>query len=299
VSRDGTAPARPCRLQRARLWARRDVSRGRRNAAREGDRYERKAGPGDAVAASLQAVTALAGSLEGEAADIIGFQVALLEDDALTESAYAAIDRDMPADMAWQQAMAEEIAGYEISDDLYFRARSADLADICDRVLRHLFGLPELTQAPAGAVIVGEDLPPSAFLGIDWSQGGGIVLGSGSPSSHVAMLARGRGVPMVVGIGAEWQAVSGTVIVDGLAGLVLTGPSRCEHRAGKTAGGRTRPLAEQSGGPQGRACADPRRNPHRRDGQCRRHGRSRRSGSRGLRWHRPDTHRVPRRTRTA
>jgi phosphotransferase system enzyme I (PtsI) len=179
----------------------------------------------DAVTASLRAVTALAGSLEGEAADIVGFQVALLEDDALTESAYAAIDRGIAADMAWRQAMAEEIAGYEISEDLYFRARSADLADICDRVLRHLFGLPELTQAPAGAVIVGEDLPPSAFLGIDWSQGGGIVLGSGSPSSHVAMLARGRGVPMVVGIGSEWQAVSGTVIVDGLEGLVLTRPS--------------------------------------------------------------------------
>ncbi|AOO81474.1 putative PEP-binding protein [Bosea vaviloviae] len=180
----------------------------------------------DAVAAALQAVTALAGSLEGEAADIVGFQVALLEDDALTESAYAAIDRGMPADMAWRQAMAEEIAGYDISEDLYFRARSADLADICDRVLRQLFDLPELAGAPPGAVILAQDLPPSAFLGIDWSRGGGIVLGSGSPSSHVAMLARGRSVPMVVGIGSEWEAVSGTVIVDGVAGLVLTGPSQ-------------------------------------------------------------------------
>jgi phosphotransferase system enzyme I (PtsI) len=51
------------------------------------------------------------------------------------------------------------------------------------------------------------------------------VLGAGSPSSHVAMLARGRGVPMVVGIGPDWQGVSGTVVVDGAAGVVLTGPS--------------------------------------------------------------------------
>lgn len=179
----------------------------------------------DAVAASLEAVTDLAARLQGEAADIIGFQVALLEDDALTERAYAAIARGVPADAAWREALADEISGYEAADDAYFRARAADLADIRDRVLRQLFGLSELTDAPPGAVILAQDLPPSAFLGIDWSQGGGIVLGAGSPTSHVAMLARGRGVPMVVGIGSDWEAVSGTVVVDGMAGLVLTGPS--------------------------------------------------------------------------
>jgi phosphoenolpyruvate-protein phosphotransferase (PTS system enzyme I) len=179
----------------------------------------------DAVSASLDAVTTLAENLEGEAADIVGFQVALLEDEALTESAYAAIEGGAAADTAWGQAMADEIAGYEASADPYFRARAADLADIRDRVLRQFFDLPELTSAPPGAIILAQDLPPSAFLGIDWSRGGGIVLGAGSPTSHVAMLARGRSVPMVVGIGSEWEAVSGTVVVDGAAGLVLTGPS--------------------------------------------------------------------------
>lgn len=179
----------------------------------------------DAVSASLEAVTALAGSLEGEASDIVGFQAALLEDDALTEGAYAAIEGGTAADIAWRRAMAEEIAGYEASEDAYFRARAADLADIRDRVLRRLLDLPEPTEVPPGAVILAQDLPPSAFLGIDWSRGGGIVLGAGSPTSHVAMLARGRNVPMVVGIGSEWEAISGTVVVDGVAGLVVAGPS--------------------------------------------------------------------------
>lgn len=191
-----------------------------------------------AVFASLEAVTALAGRLEGEAADIVGFQAALLEDDALTEGSYTAIEGGAAADVAWRQAMAEEIAGYEASEDSYFRARAADLADIRDRVLRQLFDLPEMASAPPGAIILAQDLPPSAFLGIDWSRGGGIVLGSGSPTSHVAMLARGRSVPMVVGIGSEWQAISGTVVVDGVAGLVLTDPShesieRARQRAGE------------------------------------------------------------------
>lgn len=205
----------------------------------------------DAVSASLEAVAELVGSLEGEAADIVGFQAALLEDDALTEGAYAAIEGGAAADVAWRQAMAEEIAGYEASEDPYFRARAADLADIRDRVLRQLFDLPELTRVPPGAVILAQDLPPSAFLCIDWSRGGGIVLGAGSPTSHVAMLARGRSVPMVVGIGSEWEAISGTVVVDGVAGLVLTGPShesieRARQRANELARLREQAEAGQS-----------------------------------------------------
>ncbi len=194
-------------------------------ARAQGSVAEERQALADAVASALAAVLTLAASLEGEAADIVGFQAALLDDDALTEGAYAAIEQGAPAETAWRQAMAEEIAGYDTSDDAYFRARSADLIDVRDRVLRCLFGLPEPTQTPVGSVIVGEDLPPSAFLGIDWSKGGGIVLGAGSPSSHVAMLARGRGVPMVVGIGPDWQALSGTVVVDGAAGIVLTAPT--------------------------------------------------------------------------
>ncbi|WP_342362523.1 phosphoenolpyruvate--protein phosphotransferase [Terrarubrum flagellatum] len=178
-----------------------------------------------AVALALRDVSALAARLEGDAAEIVGFQVALLEDDALTEGAYAEIAQGVAAERAWTDTMDSEIAGYEASDDAYFRARSADLVDIRDRVLRRLFDLPEPTNAPPGAIIVAEDLPPSSFLGIDWSRGGGIALGGGSPTSHVAMLARGRGVPMVVGLGPQWQAITGAAVVDGVTGVVLAEPS--------------------------------------------------------------------------
>ena len=55
---------------------------------------------------------------------------------------------------------------------------------------------------PGGAVICAEDLPPSRFLEIDWSSGGGVALLRGSPTSHVALLARSRGIPMVVQLGS-------------------------------------------------------------------------------------------------
>jgi phosphotransferase system enzyme I (PtsI) len=91
-----------------------------------------------------------------------------------------------------------QIREYHDAEDLYFRARAADMRDMRDRVLRHICGTSEKTL-PAGSIVVATDLPPSQFLEITW-DGGGVALFEGSPNSHVAMLARARGVPMIVGM---------------------------------------------------------------------------------------------------
>jgi phosphotransferase system enzyme I (PtsI) len=168
-------------------------------------------------------IETLIGTVEGEAQDILAFQLALLEDDALSASAWAAIDAGQAADQAWAYALNSEITGYETSDDEYFRARSADLADIRDRVLRHLAGEGPGSLAK-GAVLVGEDLAPSLFLETDWSAGGGVVLTGGSHTSHVAMLARARGIPMVVGLTHPISKDCRTLIVDGTSGTVIADP---------------------------------------------------------------------------
>ncbi|SFB78078.1 phosphotransferase system, enzyme I, PtsI [Bosea sp. CRIB-10] len=178
----------------------------------------------DAIQAAAAAINALAAAQAGEAAEMLGFQVAMLEDEALAEGAFAAIAAGMPAHQAWAAALDAEIAGYLAADDPHFRARSSDLADIRDRVLRHLFGLGAVAIR-SGDVIVAEDLQPSQFLAVDWSKGGGVALGAGSPTSHVATLARARSVPMVVGLGPSWTTLSGIVAVDGDAGRVIIAPS--------------------------------------------------------------------------
>lgn len=177
-----------------------------------------------AMGAALADVGALAATLSGEAAEVLGFQVAMLEDDALAEGAFAAIATGEQADAAWRAALDSEIAGYLASDQEYFRARSADLEDIRDRVLRRLLGAADTSPDP-GAILVAEDLQPSQFLSADWSRGGGVALGAGSPTSHVAMLARARGVPMVVGLGPSWLDLTGVLVIDGDGGRVVVSPS--------------------------------------------------------------------------
>ena len=144
--------------------------------------------------------------IKASGADILAFQIAMLEDDALSAPAFADIAKGAAADRAWRKALDAEIAGYEAADDEHFRARASDLRDIRDRVLGVLARLAAEPSLPAGAIVLAEDLTPSRFLATDWSNGGGIALTRGSASGHVATLARARGVPMIVGIALDSRA---------------------------------------------------------------------------------------------
>lgn len=148
------------------------------------------------ASAELAALTERVGEAEAQA--ILAFQIAMLGDSVVTEPAFAAIEAGVAAEQGWRTAMELQIREYHEADDLYFRARASDLRDMRDRVLRTLHGADDTTIAP-GSIVVAADLPPSRFLEIAW-DGGGVALTQGSPNSHVAMLARSRGVPMLIGI---------------------------------------------------------------------------------------------------
>ncbi|RWK41313.1 phosphoenolpyruvate--protein phosphotransferase [Mesorhizobium sp.] len=205
-------------------------------------RYRSKATAADERLALETAIGAATGRLakliqatEGDAADILEFQLAMLEDDALTGPAFDAIAAGQPADAAWRQALDAEIVGYETSDQDYFRARAADMRDIRDQVLRALTE-DSAAAAPAGAIFYGQDIAPTRFLETDWSAGGGIALKAGSAASHVAMLARSRGVPMIVGLGAVGLGASpahlaGVALLDAEHGGIVLGPTRAEVEA--------------------------------------------------------------------
>jgi phosphoenolpyruvate-protein phosphotransferase (PTS system enzyme I) len=190
----------------------------------------------DALAASQGTLASLVretGDAEAEA--ILSFQVALLEDDNLAAPAFALIAGGEAANRAWSAAIDPEIASYEEASDPHFRARASDLRDLRDRVLRHLAG--EADQSlPSGVIVVADDMPPSLFLATDWRDGG-LVLRRGSPSSHVAILAKSRGVPMIVGVDVDHLGGGKDAVLDGDAGTLIVDPDAemraifCQRRA--------------------------------------------------------------------
>lgn len=244
-----------------------------------------------AIAVATSRLTALSEMAEGDAADILEFQIAMLQDDALSSPAFAAIRTGLPADKAWRQALDTEIAGYDASDQDYFRARAADIRDIRDQVLRALSEDGDV-QAPTGAILYGWDIAPTRFLETDWSRGGGIALKAGSTASHVAMLARSRGVPMVVGLGTSLARLTGTALLDAEHGGIVLSPSKTEIAAFRQSSSSFRRAATgpgrsgATGGDQGRH-GGARAGQHRRPVRCRPHRHY------DLRRSRVDAHRIP------
>ena len=155
------------------------VQNGRRAA---GSPKEEELALREALAAASRQITMLADAAGGEAAQILEFQTALLEDDDFLEPVFAAIVEGRSADIAWSSLLDGQIADYNAASDEYLRARSADLADLRDRVTRALGGSDAaVVKIPDGAIVCAEDLPPSRFLEIDWARGGGLALLGGSP----------------------------------------------------------------------------------------------------------------------
>ncbi len=180
-----------------------------------------------AIGQAKNELAALIAANDAMGADILEFQRELLDDAALAEPAFAAIAGGAGAATAWRTALGEQIATYESADDDYFRARAGDLADLCDRVIAALTGATGAAREdyPEGAILLGDDLTPSRFLAMDWHRLGGAALTAGSRASHVAMLARARGVPLLTGLQGEPVGLAEEAVLDAQDGMLVVSPN--------------------------------------------------------------------------
>ncbi len=179
------------------------------------------------AAAELETLRAAGGKVGSE---IIEFQIELLRDSSLLDPAYRSIAEGDPAARAFRAAVEAQIADYRSSSDKYFAARASDLADLRARVLAALAPSshdPLPSPPEAGGIYLADDLTPSRFLELDWSRWRGAALLSGSTTSHVAILARSRGVPLLVGLQAALdQLVDGApALLDAENGRLIVNPS--------------------------------------------------------------------------
>lgn len=179
--------------------------------------YEALAG---AIEISIGELESLAGKSDPESRDIIDFQIEVLRDPTIAETAEARMNAGENTVFAWVSTLDAYIGELEIADEEQVRARAVDMMDIRNRVLNALAGTP-VADFPAGSIFVGRDMEPSRFLAHDWSAGGGIALFNGSVAGHVALLARAKSVPMVVGAGCFAVAEGNYVQIDANAGTVV------------------------------------------------------------------------------
>lgn len=151
------------------------------------------------------AIAGLAAGLEPVAADIMEFQQALLEDGDFLKPAIKAIDSGAGAEAAWAGMLDAEIADYAGAEDPNMAAKADDLADIRARVLETLCGKTRAAPPVSDGdfICATRRMTPSEFLACDPASVRAIAVSGGSPGSHVAILARARGMPMIVNCGGR------------------------------------------------------------------------------------------------
>ena len=115
----------------------------------------------------------------------------------------------------------------EIKDD-YLRARGSDIEDVVQRLLETLSGEPpQARKLSESVVIVSQDLLPSAVAELDLEFARAIATDTGGWTSHTAIIARGLGIPAVVGLRDFYRRArtGDRIIVDAIRGIVILHPS--------------------------------------------------------------------------
>jgi phosphotransferase system HPr (HPr) family protein len=202
----GTAAGR-ARRERA------PTARGGPPAAAEDERRRLE----QALATAEMATAALINA-EDPFSDIFHAQRTLLEDPSLRTDLVAAL-----AGVAAEQAVSSVFAGlaarFDALGSAFASERHSDVADIRDRLLEAL-GLAR--EAPtverrAPLVLIVAEATPSRLATLDRDQVAAVISLRGGPTSHAAIVARGRGVPLVFAPAAalgpiadgQWLLVNG------------------------------------------------------------------------------------------
>ncbi|MBN1180076.1 MAG: phosphoenolpyruvate--protein phosphotransferase [Anaerolineae bacterium] len=188
----------------------------------------------DALETARQQIIDIAQHIEAESgaaeAEIFQAHLLMLEDPELLETVRETIDQQyLNAEAAFSDAAEVYAQKLESLSSDYLKSRAGDVRDITERVLRILIGAEETsvcTDMFTPSIVVAEDLTPSDTVLMDKTLVLGFCTAGGGATSHTAILARGLGLPAVVGIGPAALTIpdGATLILDGAAGTVMVSP---------------------------------------------------------------------------
>ena len=177
-----------------------------------------------AVAEELAAKGAKAG---GEAQAVLEAASMMAQDPTLTADVRVRID----SGTSGERAVFEAFASFQeqlTAMGGYMAERASDLADVSQRIIAHLRGVPVpgVPTSDTPFILVAPDLAPADTALLELDKVLALITRDGGPTSHTAILARSKSIVAVVGVTGALDLTDGTlVIADAATGVIVSDPT--------------------------------------------------------------------------
>jgi phosphotransferase system enzyme I (PtsI) len=180
----------------------------------------------DAVAADLEHS---AETIELEVAkEVLGAQAMMARDPSVIEVLEGAITEGVAFDV--RPIVESAFGGFKeqlLALGGYFAERVSDIDEIQTRLINKLAGIESAgLTLTSPTIVVAEDLTPADTAALNLKFALALVCSHGGATSHTAIVARGLGIPAIVGCAGVMDLADGTeVLVDGRGGDVIANPA--------------------------------------------------------------------------
>jgi len=164
--------------------------------------------------------------LTGEGREVIEAYRLFAYDQGWRQRMRDAVRTGLTAEAAVERVQDETRLRVQRLGDPILRERAHDLDDLARRLLRHLTGEDTVQELPKDSVIAARAMGPAELLDYRRDRLIGLVLEEAASTSHVAIVARSMGLPLVSSIEGITDAARGgdQIVVDGETGEVHLRP---------------------------------------------------------------------------
>ncbi len=148
------------------------------------------------------------------------------------------VEERINIEAAVDDVIQESIKTFSTTQDTYLKERIQDIRDVGRRILDNLIGYSQqcLIGEESDLIIISPEITPSQAASFNTSQIKGLITGKGGPTSHVAILARSLGIPLVTGIPhlARDVELSTPILMNGYTGEIIINPTHRQSEKYRT-----------------------------------------------------------------
>ncbi len=154
-------------------------------------------------------------------------QILMLKDKSFIDAMVELIKQGMNPPLAIVSVVKSYVEMFAKISNPFLREKNQDVRDIGSRLLKNLTGVGEKTSGYEGRIVIAEELFPSDALKLSTQKVAGMILLSGGVSSHLSILARSLGVPLVISATPELLNLPDDtdILLDGEQGNIYINPA--------------------------------------------------------------------------